>query len=332
MARSKSHLVEFPWLAQLSERLEQEAKIPFKYAVDADFQAMPADEEAPDLGLTWVEDNTPQEQLAVFNRLLRSDGIEVVWRAIERRVKPREIVAQDELPSPRSGIDLGNLSLSDVCLLNTDPDFHQQATNFIPDPDGWNHSPVDAAECLVAAVESALNERVLNEGRRVRNERLKAITTTVERLLAQIEPLYSEQYGTGIYKTQRRFTRFNTSKMHAESIANDWIRQTNAKRVHKNEYAIAHELALHLARNPEIALKGILADVQAWATTPPIVPQPDSETAQRQLFIRRMTKYFRTSYGPNSPLHECTLVLAKAFFENASRLAKSDIAQIAPLK
>lgn len=316
---------ERPWLQKVLERIDEEVS-----REDAD------NARRKQLEHEYAGDDTFAHELNdVMQALLCAPRIESVWQALERRSDPNAITRHEDAyrkgqESARSWLtaeEAGDTeplhTLSSWCL-----DRELQILQGVDERSDYDvgHHINDMAYDLVGTVTEIRSEPIPTDTASKRREKLQEVTGLVDRLRRAIQPLYG---GTRQY-VKKHLAQASALDNHAVTMANRWIEPHAMGRfceIDKEAVAVAYQVAKSIVRHPNSALDALVADVAEWASETPELAKPKDPNAERLIFIRRLTAYFRRVYG--TPLRGCVLAITEAFFDSDT-LDEAAIAKLAP--
>lgn len=238
--------------------------------------------------------------LGVFDRILAVDGIDWVWRALEKRFSffYENVLPHDQIDPAEAEV-----------VVIRDPKNSQ------------HHALVLIAICRASIRDFVELERMGPSERRAWADRMVNVSAELRRLFSQL-------------RSQRlpSMAPFDESVLSA-SLAMQIARSKGGEKLweegrERDAYltglnAGATSAAEHLGT----LLCGLEQDVARWASTEPLVMRPNGKNAERTYFIRRLSTYFCRRYG--APLRKQTLILASAFFD-VTDLSEAAVAKLAP--
>lgn len=281
------------------------------------------------------DDTFAHELRDVAQALIRAPRIETVWQALERRINPDAITRSEQ--AYRQGLESAKAhlasekdygiepaqTLSRICLENELR--IMRGENVYVDDDVGRHI-YDMAYHLIGTVTQIRSEPVSMDTASRRREKLREVAGLVDRLQRAIEPFY----GSAARYTSRGFGVSSAQSTHAVKMVNEWLRLGaiwGHYEIDQEGIAVAYQIARSLVRNPDSILNAVVADVAEWADEVPELARPNDPNAERLLFIRKLTAYFKRVYG--MPLRGCVLAITEAFF-NCETLDEAAIAKLAP--
>lgn len=314
-----------PWLKEIVEAIDKEIA-----EEDASNARRRLEEQ------DYAGDDTFAHELSdVLHALLSAPRIETVWQALERRSSPDAITRAEQ--AYRQGLESARTYLADKhnndvepvqtlsgrCLENELRILRGESVYV--DSDVGRHI-YDMTYDLLGMVTEIRSEPVSMDTTNKRREKLREVVGLVDRLERAIELFY----GSASRYTGRGFSASSAQNTHAVKMVNEWIWPSAAwchYEVDQEAVAVAYQLARGLVRKPDFILDAIVADVAEWADELPELARPKDPNAERLLFIRKLTAYFRRVYG--MPLRSCVLAITEAFF-NCETLDEAAIAKLAP--
>jgi hypothetical protein len=314
-----------PWLQEVIEKIDREV------AEEDASNAQRKLEEQDYAG----DDTFAHDLREVVQALIRAPRIEVLWKAFERRSDPSAITRQEQ--SYRQGLESAKTYLADkrsdsIKSIQTLSSWCvENELRLLRGEDSYADDDVgrhiqDMAYDLIGAVTEIRSETVSPDTKSKRRQKLREVLGLVDRLKQAIEPLYG---GASRY-SNRGFSASSSQRAHAVKIVNEWIWPAAAwcrYEVDREAVAVAYQLVRSLVRRPNSMLDTIVEDVAEWADEVPELARPNDPNAERLLFIRKLTAYFRGVYG--LPLRGCVLAITEAFF-NCETLDAAAIAKLAP--
>lgn len=280
------------------------------------------------------DDTFAREFRDVAQALIHAPRIETVWQVLERRSDPDAITRSAQ--ARMAGLESAKAylagkknddvepvqTLSSRCLEN-ELQILRGENVYVDDIGGHIY---DMAYDLMGTVAEIRSEPVSMDTTSRRREKLREVAGLVDRLKRSIEPLCcsASRYSS------RGFNSSSAQSKHVVKMVNAWIWPSAAwyhYEVDQEGAAVAYQLARNLVRHPESMLDAVVADVAEWADGVPELARPNDPNAERLLFIRKLTAYFKRMYG--MPLRGCVLAIAEAFF-NCETLDEAAIAKLAP--
>lgn len=314
-----------PWLKEVIEKIDKEV-------AEEDASNVQRKLEEQD----YAGDDTFAHELRdVAQALIRAPRIEAVWKAFERRSDPGAITRQEQ--SYRQGLESAKTYLADKqsagimpiqtlsswCVENELRLLRGEDSHV---DDNVGRHIQDMAYDLIGAVTEIRSETVSTDTKSKRRQKLREVLGLVGRLKRATEPLYG---GASRY-SNRGFSASSSRGAHVVKMVNEWIWPAAAwcrYEVDREAVAVAYQLVRSLVRRPDSMLDMIVEDVAEWADEVPELARPNDPNAERLLFIRKLTAYFRRVY--ELPLRGCVLAITEAFF-NCETLDAAAIAKLAP--
>lgn len=281
------------------------------------------------------DDTFAHELRDVAQTLIRAPRIETVWQALERRSDPDAITRTEQ--AYRQGLESARTyaagkqsedvefvqTLSGWCVDNELRIL--RGDNVYADIDVGRHI-YDMAYDLMGTVTEIRSQPVSMDTTSKRQEKLREVAGLVDRLKRATEPFY----GSASRYSNRGFSTSSAQSTQVVKMVNEWIWPSAAwchYEIDREGAAVAYQLARSLVRRPDSILDAVVADVAEWADEVPELARPNDPNAERLLFIRKLTTYFRRVYG--TPLRGCVLAITEAFF-NCETLDEAAIAKLAP--
>lgn len=241
-----------------------------------------------------------KDNLTVFDRILAADGIDWVWRALEKRFSYFD----------RSGLPLGDV----------DPIEIEVVARFDPGSRAI-HALRLVALCQASTRDFMGLERLGSSERKDWAEKFIEASAELRKLVRR----FQTQAASSI--------ALDDELARSASLVMSIHRPRGAEKRWKEgdereAYATGLNTgAISAAKGVASLLHGLEADVDRWAHAKPLVRRPNSKNAERTYFIRRLSAYFLRRYG--SPLRKQTFILAGVFFDVAD-LNEATIAKLAP--